>query len=38
MKIEAGAPPRLLYFTERGSGPALLLIHGLMITGEMFEL
>ncbi len=27
----------LLYFTERGSGPPLLLVHGLMITGEMFE-
>lgn len=26
----------LLYFTERGSGPPLLLVHGLMITGEMF--
>lgn len=27
----------LVYFTERGSGPALLLVHGLMVTGEMFE-
>jgi len=27
----------LLYFTERGLGPALLLVHGLMVTGEMFE-
>jgi pimeloyl-ACP methyl ester carboxylesterase len=27
----------LLYFTERGSGSLLLLVHGLMITGEMFE-
>jgi 3-oxoadipate enol-lactonase len=26
-----------LYFIERGSGPPLLLIHGLMVTGEMFE-
>jgi pimeloyl-ACP methyl ester carboxylesterase len=26
-----------LYFTERGAGPPLLLVHGLMITGEMFE-
>jgi 3-oxoadipate enol-lactonase len=24
-------------FTEHGSGPTLLLVHGLMITGEMFE-
>ncbi len=31
------APPDLLYFTEWGSGPPLLLVHGLMITGEMFE-
>jgi pimeloyl-ACP methyl ester carboxylesterase len=28
---------QLLYFTEQGAGPPLLLIHGLMITGEMFE-
>ena len=27
----------LVYFIERGSGPPLLLIHGLMVTGEMFE-
>jgi pimeloyl-ACP methyl ester carboxylesterase len=27
----------LLYFGERGSGPPLLLVHGLMATGEMFE-
>ena len=27
----------MLYFTERGSGPPLLLVHGLMITGEMFD-
>jgi pimeloyl-ACP methyl ester carboxylesterase len=27
----------LLYFTERGSGPPLLLVHGLMVSGEMFE-
>ena len=27
----------LLYFTDRGSGPPLLLVHGLMVTGEMFE-
>jgi pimeloyl-ACP methyl ester carboxylesterase len=26
-----------LYFNEQGSGPPLLLVHGLMITGEMFE-
>jgi pimeloyl-ACP methyl ester carboxylesterase len=30
-------PADLLYFTERGSGSPLLLVHGLMITGEMFE-
>ncbi|MFV8327695.1 alpha/beta fold hydrolase [Flavobacterium sp. ZS1P14] len=27
----------LLYFTEYGSGSPLLLVHGLMVTGEMFE-
>lgn len=27
----------LLYFTERGSGRPLLLVHGLMMTGDMFE-
>ena len=31
------APSRLLYFNERGSGPPLLLVHGLMVTGDMFE-
>ena len=29
--------PDLLYFTERGAGSPLLLVHGLMMTGEMFE-
>lgn len=33
----APASPELLYFTERGSGPPLLLVHGLMVTGEMFQ-
>ena len=27
----------LLYFTECGSGPPVLLVHGLMVSGEMFE-
>jgi 3-oxoadipate enol-lactonase len=27
----------LLYFTEHGSGPPLLLLHGLMVTGELFK-
>jgi pimeloyl-ACP methyl ester carboxylesterase len=27
----------LLCFTEQGSGPPLLLVHGLMVSGEMFE-
>ncbi|MFG2053110.1 alpha/beta fold hydrolase [Micromonospora sp. NPDC048930] len=31
------ARPDPLYFSERGSGPPLLLVHGLMVTGEMFE-
>lgn len=33
----AVASSELLYFTERGSGPPLLLVHGLMVTGAMFE-
>jgi pimeloyl-ACP methyl ester carboxylesterase len=33
----AQAQPESLYFIERGSGPPLLLVHGLMVTGEMFE-
>jgi 3-oxoadipate enol-lactonase len=33
----ARASSALVYFTERGSGPPLLLVHGLMVTGEMFE-
>jgi pimeloyl-ACP methyl ester carboxylesterase len=33
----AVASSELLYFTERGSGPPLLLVHGLMVTGEIFE-
>ena len=28
---------QLLHFTEHGSGPPLLLLHGLMVTGEMFN-
>jgi len=27
----------LLYFTDRGSGPPLLLVHGLGMSGDMFE-
>ncbi len=30
-------PSELLDFTERGSGPPLLLVHGLMVTGDMFN-
>jgi len=26
-----------LYFVERGSGPPLLLVHGLMVSGEILE-
>lgn len=29
--------PNLLSFAERGTGPPLLLVHGLLVTGEMFE-
>jgi len=28
---------QFLYYTEQGSGPPLLLVHGLMVTGEMFQ-
>jgi len=30
-------PSEHLYFTEHGAGPPLLLIHGVMVTGEMFQ-
>lgn len=33
----ARSPSGALHFTDRGSGPPLLLVHGLMVTGEMFE-
>ncbi len=33
----APASSEFVSFTKRGSGPPLLLVHGLMITGEMFE-
>ncbi|HEV8192191.1 MAG TPA: alpha/beta fold hydrolase, partial [Ktedonobacterales bacterium] len=33
----ASSDPGRLYFTERGAGPPLLLVHGLMVSGEMFE-
>ncbi|MFF2029235.1 alpha/beta fold hydrolase [Arthrobacter sp. NPDC058192] len=33
----SSAPSDLLHFTERGTGGPLLLVHGLMVTGEMFE-
>jgi len=32
-----GAPSERLYYTERGAGSPLLLVHGLMVSGEMFE-
>ena len=31
------ASSEILYFTERGAGSPLLLVHGLMVTGEMFD-
>jgi 3-oxoadipate enol-lactonase len=42
MEVEAAmnstpASSDLLYFIDRGWGPPLLLVHGLMVTGEMFE-
>ena len=33
----SAAPSELVYFSEHGSGPPLLLVHGLMMTGEMFD-
>jgi len=35
--MNSPASSDLLYFTERGSGPPLLLVHGLGMSGEMFE-
>lgn len=38
MRLYASSSPSdLLHFVERGAGPALLLVHGLMVTGAMFE-
>lgn len=38
MKVKTGmSSSQLLYHTEYGSGPPLLLVHGLMVTGEMFK-
>jgi pimeloyl-ACP methyl ester carboxylesterase len=31
------APSELLYYSEHGSGSPLLLVHGLMVIGEMFD-
>jgi len=33
----AGTSSGVVYFTERGSGPPLVLVHGLMVSGRMFE-
>src|SRR5947208_2088946 len=36
--MSSGLPSSdMLYFTDRGSGPPLLLVHGLMVASEMFE-
>jgi pimeloyl-ACP methyl ester carboxylesterase len=37
MEMNSPASSDLLYFTERGSGPPLLLVHGLGMSGDMFE-
>lgn len=37
MEMNSPASPGLLYFAERGSGPPLLLVHGLGMSGDMFE-
>jgi 3-oxoadipate enol-lactonase len=36
-KMSSAASAQLLHFTERGSGPPLLLVHGLMVDGRMFD-
>lgn len=35
--MNSPASSDLLYFTEHGSGPPLLLVHGLGMSGDMFE-
>lgn len=35
--MNAPPPSDLLHFTDRGLGPPLLLVHGLGISGDMFE-
>jgi pimeloyl-ACP methyl ester carboxylesterase len=37
MQINFPPSSDLLYFTERGSGPPLLLVHGLGMSGDMFK-
>jgi len=37
MEMNPPASSDLLYFTELGSGPPLLLVHGLGMSGDMFE-
>jgi len=37
MEMNLSASADLVYFTERGSGPPLLLAHGLGMSGDMFE-
>ena len=37
MEMNSPTSLGLLYFTERGSGPLLLLVHGLGMSGDMFE-
>jgi 3-oxoadipate enol-lactonase len=33
----SSTPSALIHYTERGSGKPLLLVHGLMVTGQMFD-
>jgi pimeloyl-ACP methyl ester carboxylesterase len=37
MEMNTPVSSNVLYFTERGSGPSLLLVHGLGMSGDMFE-
>lgn len=35
--MDRAPEPELVHYTERGQGPALVLVHGLMVTGAMFD-
>jgi 3-oxoadipate enol-lactonase len=37
MQMSSPGPSDLVYFLDRGSGPPLLLVHGLGMSGDMFD-